>query len=478
MLSFLIIPQTIKAQKIGILSREKTDKIDRLLNLYDAFGELSGVVFVAHDGKIIYKKAFGEANQEWKIANTTDTKFRIGSLTKQFTAAIILQLEEEGKIKIKNNIADYLPYYRKDIGEKVTINQLLNHTSGIPSYTNRPDFMSSVIRSYLPTEQLVKEYCSDDLEFLPGKQFKYNNSGYAILGAIIEQVTGESYEVNLKKRIFDPLEMTNSGYDSPYLVLDKRASGYQKVGFQYINAMFVDISIANAAGGMYSTVDDLYKWDRALNGEDLLSKKAKKKMFNPNKLGDYGYGWYIKDAQTNINGSETSKAYHVGKIAGFTALNIKLLEDNHTIIILSNSEVVPVDEIGEKLVATLYDLPYDLPRKSIIPMMLQSIEKQGIETAMDEYKRLKLAQKDIWTIRVGELDDLGKELIKLGKIEDALAIFTLNVEEFPKSDIPPESLAYYYEKKGEKTKALAYYKKALEINPNNSNAERKIKYLE
>ena len=478
MLSFFTIPQKINAQKIGILNREKTDKIDRLLNLYDAFGELSGVVLVAQDGKLIYKNAFGEANQEWKIANTTDTKFRIGSLTKQFTAAIILQLEEEGKIKIKNTISDYLPYYRKDIGKKVTLQDLLNHTSGIPNYTDRPDFINSIIRSYIPTEQLVKEYCSDDLEFLPGKQFKYNNSGYVILGAIIETVTGESFEANLKKRILSPLEMDDSGYDSPSIVLEKRASGYQKVGFQYINAMFVDMSIPNAAGGMYSTIDDLYKWDRALNGEEILSKKAKKKMFTSNKHGNYGYGWFIEDVQTNINGSETTKAYHTGGIPGFTSLNVKLIEDNHTIIILSNSAATPVYEIGEKLIATLYDLPYDLPRKSILPMMLQSIEKQGVETAITEYKKLKIAQKDIWTIRVGELDDLGKELIKLGKMEEALAIFIFNIEEFPKSDIPSESLANYYEKKGEKIKALEYYKKALEINPNNSDAKKKITNLE
>jgi CubicO group peptidase (beta-lactamase class C family) len=477
-LSFFTIPQKINAQKIGILNREKTDKIDRLLNLYDAFGELSGVVFVAQNGKIIYKKAFGEANQEWRITNTTDTKFKIGSLTKQFTAAMILQLDEEEKIKLKNTISDYLPYYRKDIGEKVTLQELLNHTSGIPSYTNRLDFNTSIIRNYIPTKQLIKEYCSDDLEFSPGKQFKYNNSGYVILGAIIEIVTNESYETNLKKRILEPLEMNDSGYDSPSIILEKRASGYQKINFQYVNAMFVDMSIPNAAEGMYSTVDDLYKWDRALNSETILSKKAKKKMFNQNRLGNYGYGWFIKNIQNNINGSETTKVYHTGEVSGFTSLNIKLLEDNHTIIILSNSEASPVYEIGEKLVATLYDLPYDLPRKSILPIMLQAIEKQGIETAIKEYKKLKIAQKDIRTIRVGELDDLGKELMKLGKMEEALAIFIFNIEEFPTSDIPSESLANYYEKKGEKTKAIAYYKKTLEINPNNSDAERKIKHLE
>ena len=473
-LMILVLPYEIHAQKIGILNREKSDKIDRLLNLYDSFEALSGVVLVAQDGKIIYKKGFGEANQEWKIKNTSDTKFQIGSLTKQFTAAIILQLEEEGKLKVRHNISDYLPHYRKDIGEKVTIHQLLNHTSGIPSFTNRPDFISTIIRSYIPIKELVKEYCSNDLEFIPGEEFKYNNSGYIILAAIIEATTGMSYEENLKKRILDPLKMTDSGYDSPYTVLEKRASGYQKIGFKYINAMFIDMSIPNAASGMYSTVDDLFKWDKALKGNEILSRKAKRKMFSP-ELGNYGYGWYIEDTQTNINGSETLKAYHTGSVPGFISLNIKLIEDNHSVIILANSDVVPILEIGDKLVATLYDLPYDLPRKPIIPMMLQSIEKQGIEIAIGEYKRLKSTQRGLWKIRVGELNYLGKELIKLDKMEEALIIFKLNIEEFPQSDIPYESLASYYERNGNKTKALEYYQKALEINPYNERVARRIK---
>lgn len=473
-LSFLC-NATIKAQKIGILSREKANKIDRLLKLYDSFGEISGTVLVAQNGKIIYKEAFGFANREWEIPNTIDTKFRIGAITKQFTATMILQLVDEQKLKLKDDISTHLPYYREDIGKKVTIHHLLNHTSGIPNYSNRPDFITKIIRSYIPTVALVKEYCSDNLEFEPGERFSYSNSGYVILGAIIESITGKTYEENLQERILEPLEMKDTGYDSHYNVLSKRAAGYQKVGFKIVNAMFVDMSVPNAAGGMYSTVEDLYKWERAIMGK-FLPKKLRKKMFKPEK-DNYGYGWYIEDTPINMNGTETLQVYHSGRISGFFANIVSLVEDNHTIIILGNNDGTPIYEITEKIKLTLYDMPYDLPRKSIIPIMLQSIEKQGIEIAISEYKNMKAAQKAIWTFRVNELDDLAKELMKLGKKEEALLIYELNMEEFPDDFLPYFSLAEYYKLEKKKKKAIQFYKLALEKNPTNTTIKSRLKGL-
>ncbi|MFK7947370.1 MAG: serine hydrolase [Saprospiraceae bacterium] len=474
--SLLLNVSILNAQKLGILSREKANKIDRLLNLYNSFGEISGTVLVAQNGKIIYKKAFGLANREWDIPNTIDTKFRIGSITKQFTAAIILQLIEEKKLKLKDNISTHLPYYRDDTGNKVTIHHLLNHTSGIPNYSNRPDFITKIIRSYIPTVALVKEYCSDDLAFEPGEKFSYTNSGYVILGAIIESITRKTYEENLQERILIPLEMNDTGYDSHYNIMTKRAAGYQKVGFKIVNAMFIDMSVPNAAGGMYSTIEDLYRWERAIMGNKFLSKKLKKKMLKPEK-GDYGYGWYIEDTPVNVNGTETLQVHHSGRIPGFSASIVSLVEDNHTIIILGNNDGTPNEEITEKIKLTLYDMPYDLPRKSIIPIMLQSIEKQGVEIAIEEYKNLKEAQKAIWTFRVNELDDLARELTKLGKKEEAKLIYELNIEEFPEEYLPYFSLGEYYKLEGKKKKAIQFYRLALEKNPDNKTIKSRLKGL-
>ena len=212
---------------------------------------------------------------EWDIPNTPDTRFRLGSITKQFTAMLTLQLVEQGKIKLDGKIADYLPDYRKDIGEKVTVHHLLTHTSGIPSYTGQPGFFENVSRNPYKVADFVKKYTSGDLEFEPGSKFSYNNSGYFLLGAIIERVTGKSYEQVLKENIFDPLGMKNTGYDHHDHAHSETRSGYAKTPDGYTNAAYLDMSIPYAAGSMYSTVEDLYLWDQALYTDKLLTAQSK-----------------------------------------------------------------------------------------------------------------------------------------------------------------------------------------------------------
>jgi len=244
--------------------RTRVAQIDEVMVAANKLRIFNGSVLVAENGKVIYKKGHGLANMEWGIPNTPDTKFRLGSITKQFTAALILQLAQQGKIKLDGKLSDYLPAYRKDTGEKVTIHQLLNHTSGIPSYTSMAHFMQDVSRQPFGVDDFVKRFASNDLQFEPGSKFAYNNSGYFLLGAIIEKVTGQTYEQALKARILDPLGMKNTGYDHFGNIIEKRASGYEKGPDGYRNAGYLDMSIPYAAGSMYSTVEDLYLWDQAL----------------------------------------------------------------------------------------------------------------------------------------------------------------------------------------------------------------------
>src|SRR5690349_4651879 len=180
----------ILALQTSAFAQDKGAKIDELLSLYQKYDQFNGSALVAENGKVIYKGGFGLANMEWNIPNTPDTKFRLGSITKQFTATLTMQLVEQGKIKLDAKISDYLPDYRQDIGQKVTIHQLLTHTSGIPSYTSQPGFFQNVSRNPYKVDEFVKKYASGNLEFEPGSKYSYNNSGYFLLGAIIEQVTG------------------------------------------------------------------------------------------------------------------------------------------------------------------------------------------------------------------------------------------------------------------------------------------------
>src|SRR6186997_3266803 len=193
--------------------QDKAAKIDDLVKRFNELGQFNGSILVSENGRVIYKQGVGLANMEWGIPNTPDTKFRLGSITKQFTATLTLQLVEQGKIKLDGKLSDYLPEYRADIGSKVTIHHLLTHTSGIPSYTDQPGFFENVSRNPYKVDEFVKKYASGDLQFEPGSKYSYNNSGYFLLGAIIERITGKPYEQVLKENIFDPLGMKNTGYD-------------------------------------------------------------------------------------------------------------------------------------------------------------------------------------------------------------------------------------------------------------------------
>ncbi len=343
------------------LAQDNARKIDDLLKNYYDYGQFNGSVLVAEKGKFVYKKGFGMANMEWAIPNQPDTKFRIGSVTKQFTAALILQLAEEGKVKLDGKLGDYLPDYRKDTGGKITVHQLLNHTSGIPSYTGQPDFFANVSRNPYSVADFVKKHASGELEFEPGSKFSYNNSGYFLLGAIVEKVTGKSYETVLKERIFEPLGMSNTGYDNHAPLLQKRASGYQKTPGGYVNAAYLDMSLPYAAGSLYSTVEDLYKWDQALYENKILSAESKTKMFTPG-LSNYGYGFGISDRPIGKTDQKTKVIQHGGGINGFNSLLTRLVDKQQTIILLDNVGLGRYQgNITGSIINILNGQPFDAP---------------------------------------------------------------------------------------------------------------------
>src|SRR5688500_3790117 len=197
----------------GSQGQTKTDQLDKLIGTYAEYGKFNGSVLVAEKGKVIYKKGFGMADMEWNIVNQPDTKHRLGSITKQFTAVVIMQLVEQGKLKLDVPISTYLPDYPKKNGEVITIHHLLTHTSGIPNMTSFPRFVKDVMRNSYTPVQLVNMSADSTLEFKPGERFAYSDSGYLLLGYIIEKVTDKSYEQVLQENIFTPLRMNNIGYD-------------------------------------------------------------------------------------------------------------------------------------------------------------------------------------------------------------------------------------------------------------------------
>src|SRR5688572_9213034 len=363
-------------------AKTKSAKIDEVMSLANKYRQFNGAVLVAENGKVIYKKGVGLANMEWNIPNTPETRFRLGSITKQFTATVILQLVDQGKVKLDGKISDYLPDYRKDIGDRVTVHQLLNHTSGIPSYTALPGFFQDVSRNAFKVDDFVKKYASNDLEFEPGSKFSYNNSGYFLLGAIIEKVTGKSYEQALKENVFEPLGMKNTGYDHFDTLIEKRATGYQKTPDGYINANYLDMSIPYAAGSLYSTVEDLYLWDQALYTDRVVSAASKELMYKPS-LSDYAYGWVITKTRFNEGVENVPIITHGGGINGFNTVIVRLPAQKNLIVLLDNtSQGASLGGIQREIINILYSQPHALPKMPLADVLLKTIEEKGIEAAL------------------------------------------------------------------------------------------------
>jgi CubicO group peptidase (beta-lactamase class C family) len=459
------------------VAQDHAAKIQEVLSLAHKYRQFNGSALIAENGKVVYKGAFGMANMEWNIPNTPDTRFRLGSITKQFTATATLQLVEQGKIKLDGKITDYLPDYRKDTGDKVTIHHLLTHTSGIPSYTGQPGFFENVSRNPYKVDEFVKKYASGNLEFEPGSKFSYNNSGYFLLGAIIERVTGKPYEQVLKENIFDPLGMKNTGYDHHATIIPKRASGYSKTSDGYTNAPYLDMSIPYAAGSLYSTVEDLYLWDQALYTDKVLSAQSKALMYKP-FLENYAYGWAVTNASFKQNGQPVQVITHDGGINGFTTTIIRFPTEKNLIVMLDNTGSGYLNRLSDSIARILYNQPYESPKISIVSVLGKTIAEKGIEAGIAQYRDLKAKQAATYDFAEAELNQLGYQLLRSGKAREAIEIFKLNVEAYPQGFNTYDSLAEAYMTINERDLAILNYKKSLELNPNNTNAAEILKRLE
>lgn len=333
---------------INTPAQQLTSKLEEYVTSEVNAGRFSGAILIAQDGKVLMSKAYGLANIENDMPNTTQTKFRIGSLTKQFTAMAILMLQERQKLNVQDPICNYLPQC-PEAWQSITIHHLLTHTSGLPNYMYTLN-LTEEERAYSPLTRDIERLRKGSLEFAPGTKFNYCNSGYVLLGHIIEKVTGKSYGDFVRDCIFEPLKMVNTGYDYNGLVLKHRAEGYSLRGDTIITAPFVDMSVPFAAGGLYSTVEDLYLWDQALYTEKLISKKSLEMMFTPYKK-QYGYGWIIDEQfkRLCIN--------HGGRIEGFMNSIERFPEEKLTVVVMSNRDTISAGRLSRNLAAIALGKP-------------------------------------------------------------------------------------------------------------------------
>jgi CubicO group peptidase (beta-lactamase class C family) len=347
---------------------QDTTKLEELMSAYAQQHKFNGAVLVAYKGKVLLDKGYGLLNASDKTPNDRNSIFQIGSITKQFTATVILKLQEEKKLNVKDNLSKYFPDYPK--GDSITLEQLLTHTSGIYSYTSDENFMANEVSKPADRKKMMALFKDKPLQFSPGTQWQYSNSAYSLLGYIIEDVAGMPYEKAVRKYIFNPLTLHHSGFDFTHLNSKNKATGY----FWLTNenntpAPIVDSSVSYSAGAIYSTTGDLYKWHQSLQANIIITNASKETAHTPVK-NKYGYGWGID----SIAGKKT--VGHGGGIHGFNSNMVSIPDDNTCVILLANAANPNLDKITKSIFAILYNMPYELPKEKTAINLSEEVLKQ------------------------------------------------------------------------------------------------------
>jgi CubicO group peptidase (beta-lactamase class C family) len=376
-----------------------TRDVDAFLDAEFAKDKPGVAVAALCGGEVIYKSARGMANLELQIPLTADMVFRIGSLTKQFTAAAIMLLVEEGKVSVSDEITKYLPDYPTQ-GATITVEHLLTHTSGVRSYTDMPGWMETRIVNPMSVEELIDGFKNEPMDFQPGTEYRYNNSGYILLGAIIEKASGQTYAEFIQQRIFDPLQMGNSYYDEHSSIIKNRVSGYGGSLDDPKNARYLSMTQPYAAGSLLSTVEDLGKWNTALFAGDVVSKDSLARMIADYKLTDgslagYGYGLMPGDIRGH------TAIMHSGGIFGFVTFGVCLPEEEVYVAVLCNSTSLNPGLAATEIAAMAVGDPFpDFKEVDVSPEVLQRYV--GVYKVDEESRRyVTVEDGQLYTKRTG-----------------------------------------------------------------------------
>jgi CubicO group peptidase (beta-lactamase class C family) len=329
----------------GACLAQDSARMDQIIQSYVANHQFMGTALVARGSQVLLSKGYGSANLEWDVPNAPNTKFRLGSVTKQFTAACILLLEERGKLSTGDPVKKYMPD-APAAWDKITLYHVLTHTSGLPSFTGFPDYAKLEPFATTPAE-LVARFRDKPLDFEPGEKWNYSNSGYVLLGYLIEKLSGDKYEKFVRDNLFTPLGMKDSGYDSNSAVIPHRASGYAPGRNGLENAGFIHMSVPHGAGALYSTTEDLLKWEQGLFGGKVLQAASLEKMTTPFK-NNYAFGLGVE-----TSGGRKVIA-HGGGIEGFNTELQYYPEDKLTVVVLGNVNGGAPGEIAKKLAAVAH----------------------------------------------------------------------------------------------------------------------------
>lgn len=408
-------------------------KLDAYLSAHQAQGTFSGTVAITQHSKTIYSKGFGMADYEATIANGPDVKYRIGSVTKSFTAILIMQLQEQGKLNVHDKLSKYLPDFPNS--DKITLQHLLAHTSGLPDYVM---LWKEVNTKPATNQEIIAFFKDNQLEFEPGTEWKYNSTGYILLGRVIEVVTKKPYDKVLARQILKPLKMHNAGleFSTPVAGL---AKGYNNDGLERKAARYIDMSWCHAAGAMYATPADLAKLDAALQTNKLLSEASKKEMLTP-VMKNYAYGWVVDSVH------QTQRISHSGAINGFKANFIRLPGHNLSITIMSNYESQQVNgPISSDITAIVMGAPYEVP----VARKMVQLSSEQLRAYVGEYQ---VGPKMIFKVTLAD------NLLYVGAAgQESFAIFPEAEDEFFVR-VAPAQVTFEKDADGKIIKMLMHHK--------------------
>ncbi len=376
----LVFPLTARADNATALT--VADKAAGYMDARLKVSKFSGTVLVAKDGQVLFAKGYGFANIEHEVPNTVKTKFRLASVSKQFVATGIMILEGEGKLEVDDPLKRHLPDCPKAWAD-LTIHQLLSHTSGVPENLRVALFKGQWPQP-IDLDSILSVVKDRPLDFKPGEKFSYSNTGYVLLGLVIEKLSGQGYGEFLRDRIFKPLGMNDTGVDNRKLVLKNRANNYGISKGEFVQAQYIDLSQVYAAGSLYSTVEDLLKWDSALYTDKILPQESLEKMWTPVE-DNYGYGWL------SVKRNDRKLITHSGGLPGCNTMVEHYPESKVFVTVLCNLEGSPVGRVGRDLAAIALGDPYDVPfeRKEI------KLDPKQLDALVGEYE---LKPKQILTV--------------------------------------------------------------------------------
>jgi CubicO group peptidase (beta-lactamase class C family) len=479
--SWKIIHKSFTFKDYPIIN-DKAQKIDEILTAYNNFDLFNGSVIIAQKGREILKKSYGKASFTWNIDNTPTTKFRIGSLTKQFTALLILQLQQEGKLKLDDKISKYLPWYFKSTGNNLTIHHLLSMTSGLPNYTDGTTPLME--QEELNPQEFALKYFKDSLLFEPGKNISYCNTGYYILGMIIEAVAKKSYKDVLQEKIFDVLGMKNSGVENPSEVIPNLANGHYFYMGEYITAQSVNpIVYAFSTGAIYSTVEDLFLWDKSFCTDILLNTENKKLMCTK-YLPNYGYGVAVNKMKNYLGTNrDLTLISHDGGLTGYSSYMARIPEDSIFVVLLDNTRAGmrgnDLVGISNNILPILYGIEVELPKPVANIELLRLIKATSIDEGILQFKNAIISNNNAYNFNGLEnsLNVIGYNYISNGDLISAIKILKLNTEQFPESANAHDSLGEAYYSNKQMPLALQHYRKSLELDPKNDNVKKMIEQI-